>query len=170
MASLKEKGNKAQEIYKKLEELNVYKNNIYWKQAEFLYQLKKDNLYRFVFGEETQSWSSFLSEIKIPLSSADQKVCNWDFFIKKHSLSPSNMQDIDTSCLYYITAYSKDKDTETIKEQVDCIKHMSRGDFIATIKGIDCLHDGEILEDKNFKCKKCGRKLGNKHTKTNEEK
>jgi len=158
MASLKEKTDKAQEIYSKFKALNSAKIDVYWRQAEMLYKLKKDNLYKFVFGDNEQTWASFLSEIGVPNSSANQKISNWDFFINKHGMKIEDLK-VDTSSLYYITNGRKDSSKEDVEEAIHMAQTLSRGDFVQNIKGdAECSH-GETIEASFYKCKDCGRKL-----------
>ncbi|HEC66860.1 MAG TPA: hypothetical protein ENI23_16415 [bacterium] len=165
MKSLLQKTEEARKLYNEWEEITSVSENIYWSKARILHNWKKNNNYKFVFGDEKQSWASFLSEVHVPQSSADQKVKNWGFFIDSHQLEITSLASADTSCLYYITMYKTSVPKEDVEEWVEKAKVLSRGDFIQSIRGnTECLHD-ETDEEIVFRCSKCGRRTGKKHGK-----
>lgn len=158
MSSLQDKVRKAKEVFDGVKALSAVRDSIYWKQAESLYTLKKDNLFRFVFGSDDQSWSSFLSEVQMPLSSADQKVRTWDFYIVRHGFTLEELSGVDTSSLYTIATNKPMATKEEITALIGDAKVLGRGDFLAQLKGVDCIHP-DTVEESHHRCKVCKRKL-----------
>lgn len=71
----------AKDTYFALKRLfEIYEESIY-RQGEYLYKLKKDKLYRYVFGDTDQSWNSFCAEIGIPVSTVDYRVLLYERYV-----------------------------------------------------------------------------------------
>lgn len=150
---------KAREVYDKLMSIHSAGESVYWTKAELYLKLKTDKLYRLVFGVNDQSWASFCAEIGVPVSSADQKIKNYEFFVNVRGLTREELSGADTSCLYYITRYKPEATRAEVLDWINVIKTVSRGDFIQMIKGNDeCMHD-RTEEVVKKKCASCGRTL-----------
>lgn len=163
MRTLEQRAGDARKLYEALEEINRVRNHFYWQQAELLYKLRSGNLYKLVFGEQgNQSWSSFLTEIGVPPSTASQKLTNYQFFIVKHGFTVDQLTGADTSSLYHLAQYRPDSDEAGVRELVTQLqeKSVTRGDFIAMMKGNDCAHPKEPVRQTVFTCPDCHRKVG----------
>lgn len=150
---------KAREVYDKLMSIHSAGESVYWTKAELYLKLKTDRLYRLVFGVDDQSWASFCAEIGVPVSSADQKIKNYEFFVVTRGLTREELAGADTSCLYYITRYKPEATKEEVLDWINTIKVVSRGDFIQMIKGNDeCMHN-TLEQVVKSKCTVCGRTM-----------
>lgn len=161
MTSLLKKTQEANKIYQELQELEAFSRKIYWQKAEYLYFLKNKNQYKNVFGDGVDSWAAFLAEVHIPRSSADQKVDNWKFFVEKHGFDLDFLSKADSSVLYAIATKRRETPKEELQELIEKSIALSRGDFLQTLKGVECAHD-QTTEEAVFKCVNCGVKTGTK--------
>lgn len=142
--------------YEKVEEVSTI---LYWQKAKFTYLLKKENLWKFAVGESTGTWGGFCAEIlKCPLTTADHRAANWEFYVEKHQFEPEILANFDAYALYYISIYHKDSDRDTVEEVMASSKVLGRKDLIMELQGReDCAHEPE--EEHILVCKKCHKKL-----------
>ena len=171
----------------KLQTLTEVHSQIYWHRAEQVYTLKNNNLWKFVYGEDDATWANFcFNELKMPLSSANQKAHAYEFFISKHGFTPKELADYDSYELSYIARTKNDgrSTKESIKGYMEDSRNMARKDFIDMLPYIkltpkqtafsediqcsnpDCLSHN-LTRSKNrkvvggwnvqYQCKDCGR-------------
>lgn len=149
---------------KSLQELNKANDVVFWRRAEALSKLKTGNLWKFVYGDEG-TWAQFCShELKMPVSSADQKVATYEFFVKKHAFSFKELVPYDTNTLYYIGRYMKDEKKTKVLERMEQSKDIGRDDIIKQLRGDDdCPHPHTHNENETkVVCDECNRVLAKK--------
>ena|SRR3990167_6285825 len=160
MTSIREKANKAHGLYEELKVLIRGRDNLIWKEAEILYDLKEQKLFKFVFGtdidENEKSWKSFLGEIGVPLGTADFKISLHKKWIIELEYSPSDLMNIHTRKLQRAIPYVTKSNAKEILEKA---KHLSFGDFLAEITGKEPCHHESKEEKKVAVCTKCGKKI-----------
>lgn len=160
------KAEEAKKVYEELKSIEKLNIKIYWEKAKLYWKLKT-GLYKYVFGEETQSWSSFISEISHSLSSADQKVRSYEFFVNRHKYAIDELMGLDTSALFAVVVYKSDSTKEKVDKYLETIREDSfhRQTFIDNLRGF-CGHM-DVEEEKSvaIKCKHCKKKVGTKHLK-----
>lgn len=124
-----------------LSKLNSASNTLYWERARLIYLLRKDDTYKFAYGDDGyNSWSAFCRDQKLAPSSSIQKAVNWEFFVEKHDFPLTELKQYDNHCLYYIALRKKDEPKKIVKEWVEKISSLTRQDFIQEIRGMTCLH------------------------------
>lgn len=159
--SLHKKAEQAKDIFNDVLLENLTRSASYWLLAEKLYKLKKGNLYKFVFGDSVTSWRAFLSEANIPVSTADQRVRNYEYYIVNKGIDVQELIDLDVSCLYRLIGKleSEEATEQQVVEWLDRVRHLSRSDFLKELRGEDCIHEGQPVEITVLKCGSCGSKM-----------
>lgn len=150
---------KANELYKKheqIKEITSLKNTTGLALGELLYEMKKDDRYKTISGEET-SFSQYLAdpEVKIAESSAYRYISTYKRYIVELGCELSEINGLDIHKLYnvrkVITKENKD-------EWLGNIRSLSRSDLFRLlnypdIDPMECEH--ETKPHKNI-CVKCG--------------
>lgn len=138
---------------------------VYWMKAQITAMLKKDGLWKWALGESVGTWGAFCAEaLKCPVTTADHRVQNWEFYFEKHGFLPSTLGKYDAYALYYITIYGKEWNKAKVKRSMDESLDIGRRDFIMNLQGKnECEHEPE--EEMRTVCTKCGKTLNKKHDK-----
>ncbi len=144
------------EMYKKLEKIN---ETLYWRRGEAIYKLKKDNLWKFAYGEDGSTWGNFcFNELKMPLSTADQKIATYEFFIVKHKFTVKQLSEYNTISLYYISRYKSDETKKQLEGFMADSLVIPRKDFLDVLRGKDCAHHNtHEVDEKRVVCDGCSR-------------
>ena len=120
---------KAQKLCSQLISHNFLKNELYWKQAEILNKLYKDNLFHYM--EKGDVWEVFSSNIGIPATTSFKKVANYRFFIEKHGLKIEEVAELDVMSLELIKSKGKNLKTTKIREAMKTVKKTNRASFFS---------------------------------------
>lgn len=157
--SITKRAKVAREIITKLQQLDKVNAQIYWHRAAEIYKLKNNNLWKFVYGDDGGNWHTFcMNELKTPYPSADQKAAVYSFFVRKHGFTINQLQDYDTTALYYITMQKEDETKDEVKDWMQKSQNMLRKDFVAEIRGKDCGHEEVHIEQEKLQvCDKCDK-------------
>ena len=169
-ASITKRAEIARAIMKELQQLDEVSAALYWTRAAKFARLKGSNLWKFAYGDDGGSWSNFcFNELNAPVSSVDQKVSSYMFFVKKHGYKPAELAQYDAYRLYYIAHKKPDASKATITEWMKKSLHMSRKDFILEVSGKSCDHEHVHVEEEKKQvcdaCKKVVMKLNPKKKK-----
>lgn len=131
---------------------------VYWTKAKCLSLFRSEELWKLLFdGEGT--WGEFCDQLRVPISSAQQKIAVWQFYIDKLKFTVEELLEKDTSCLYALARVQPDAPKATIKGFIDLISTVPRSEFLESLKG-KCPHS-KTKEVKVVRevCLKCKRKV-----------
>lgn len=153
------KKEKAEQILERYNESEAIGRKVYWVKASCLFQWKRDNSYEMLF-DGAGTWNEFLGNLGVAPSSAGQKIKNWEFFIVRHGYKVAELEDKDTSCLYYV-AKTDISNKAKVQALVNKIGKVSRSEFIDVLSGKEKCDHSETAEvnEEIEKCLKCGKKL-----------
>jgi len=154
----------ARKIMTELRDWDKVNDTIYWRRAEAIWKLKHENLWKYVYGEDEGNWATFCThELKVPVSTADQKAAVYEFFVRKHGFSFDAMAPYDSHLLYYVTRYAAEKPKKKIEELLEQSTTIGRSEFLAELRGDDCYHKHtHEEEEKKVVCDDCKRTLRKK--------
>lgn len=158
--SLVEKVDSARELYNDMMKYREIKGACHWYEGNFLFLLKENNLYKFVFGESgSPEWKDFLSEVGISYTGAQQKMNMYEFYVEKHGFSMEEMEGVNTNNLILVLPKIKDKPREEVAEWILKCKTLSRNQLRTALGDDDVCKHEDIEKVEVCICKHCRKKV-----------
>ena len=111
------------------------RESVTWIQGKILYELKKDNLYKYLYGgtqgdNNERSWAWFLREIGIPSSTDQFKRSLYATWVLRLGYQPRQLT-VHTRKLHRACGYVTKENAEEILAQADALAFQ---DFIEWLK------------------------------------
>ena len=167
--STEEKTLLAKSLFEELKQMWDAKDMVNWYEGKMLYYFNKFRLYSYLYGEPT-SQSAFYAEVDIPISTAQFKAANYDFYVVKHGFTFKQLRDANTKKLNRAIQYCQTKTKEEMLEVIKDAKRREMGlrDFLINLGAPDlwCVHTKKHKESQEVEiCDECHKKVNGKHPK-----
>ena len=110
----------AQFLYKKLSDVLYARNVLIWEEAKLWYELKKDGLYKYVFGDSgernpSKFWTSFVREVGVPKSTVEMRLRLYEFWVVKKRISIEKLRKINVRKLDRAISYIERGDVKLLE-------------------------------------------------------
>lgn len=169
MVSISQRTRSARKLYEKLQQIDEASGIVYWEKAEVFYEMSKDNLWKFVFGEGVGTLKGFLEEIHVPPSTFSQRVANYKFYVLRHKFSKEELAQYDTYSLYNLSVHKPDAKKTEVRELMGDSRELGRQDFLKNVRGSsqdECLHEHTHEDVQKVEvCDACKAKLKRRYGK-----
>lgn len=121
------------ESYKRLQNLQGASRGVDLELAKELCELKKDENYRIIMGDESASWKAFLSqpEINLHVAKADRLVKIYQKYVCEFNIKPEDIYGVDSNTLLRLTTVVN---KDNVEEWLDKARNLSRADVYREIR------------------------------------
>jgi hypothetical protein len=150
-----QKQDEAYSLYQLVQAMQEKDSANFFTMGRALYKIKKDKLYRYMGEGALDNWKQFVNqpEIKIPYSSANQKVEMYRYYILQLGFTDDEIKNIPVNRLIRIKPRLAEGPDEKARETVQDAMNLTNFDFQEFAKERKLT----IKVPKKVICKECGK-------------